>query len=149
MKTILALLTLLTLSLARAATLGIEWDYDLTTVPEEEKAGFKFEVHHSPNGEAWTFLQEATKTQADIANLAAGSITYFRVVAVGGSGARSEPSNVVRVWIPAAPAGLKTRAVILETSDDLQNWTQLAVVFLPEDETSERTFYRLAFAATP
>jgi hypothetical protein len=152
MKTILILLALLTLPLhaASAATsIGLEWDYDFTTVPEDERAGFKFELEHSPDGKAWSALQTATETKTTVANLAAGSTWYFRVSAVGGSGARSEPSNVVRVWIPAAPAGLKTRVVILETSDDLQTWTQFAVVVVPEAETSERSFYRLAFASTP
>jgi hypothetical protein len=135
MKTALALIIL---CLTTAASLiPLEWDAPEGGVAEG------YAVWVSKDGGAFTWNQSIASLQADITGLAPG--TYDIYVTATLLGVHSDPSNTLRVTIPAGPSNLRTRGIALMGSPDMLNWHVVAFYEVPDDE---RAFYKIAFTQT-
>ena len=138
MKTLLALL--LTISLASAVMVQLAWDAN----PEPHLDGYAVWVTPIGGTPDWQISAAGDATTINLAGLAPGAysiyLTAFR------DGLHSDPSNVLEIVIGeelAPPAGLRSRTVSLQSSVDLETWTEVARY---EVADNSRNFYRIEFA---
>lgn len=135
-----ALLILLLLAIqARAVTVAFEWD---ANPPADAVTGYVlFEA--LPNGDSRKLAEVDSKTLTASGDFTGGKHSVYVIARSGGI--ESPPSDPVSFTVPGKP-GTPRIKVVLQTSADLDNWEDLAVAYVPENQ---RQFFRATIQSEP
>lgn len=141
MKFLFFLLSALSLS---AANVTLQWDAS----PDAAWLS-AYQVYHgtAPAQKTNTFTVPATNLTATITNALPGATYYVQVTAVATNGIESLPSNEVSFVVPRPPVQLRIQ-VSLQSSSDLEHWTEITNISLIVDATEPDAFYRASMIAT-
>ena len=140
-------LVLLAQAVAGAREVTFAWDPN----PEPDIAGYRLFIHREGTG--WEVLRTlpGTGTETTVPDFPEEA-AWVHLTALNSAGLESLPSEFLLVpkrpilpeaAPPGAPGGLEELALRIESSPDLETWTEVAVYGAP---AARRMFYRMEFA---
>lgn len=135
------LLSALSLS---AANVTLQWD---ASPDSSMLASYRVNYGTASATKTNVLVVPATNLTATISNLSAGVTYYVTVAAVATNGLASDPSNEVQFTVPRPPVQLRIQ-VSLQSSSDLEHWTEITNVSLIVDATEPNSFFRASMIAT-
>lgn len=139
----LPFLLLSALSLS-AANVTLQWD---ASPDASMLASYRVNYGTASASKTNVLVVSATNLTTTLSNLSAGVTYYVTVAAVATNGLTSDPSNEVQFTVPRPPVQLRIQ-VSLQSSSDLEHWTEITNVSLIVDATEPNSFFRASMIAT-